>query len=85
LWASESICYEGRSATTRFVQTDESLRYPITLLGVTNDEFVLEGAMDNLREVVKGGIGAPGVLVEDVLVTEDHIERTTTEHIAREG
>jgi hypothetical protein len=52
---------------------------------VTNDEFVLEGAMDNLREVVKGGIGAPGVLVEDVLVTEDHIERTTTEHIAREG
>jgi hypothetical protein len=51
LWASESICYEGRSATTRFVQTDESLSYPITLLGVTNDEFVLEGAMDNLKEV----------------------------------
>jgi hypothetical protein len=33
------------------VQTDESLSYPITLLGVTNDEFVLEGAMDNLKEV----------------------------------
>ena len=48
-------------------------------------ESFLEGAMDNPREVVNGGVGAPGVLVEVVLVTEEHMERSTTEHKAREG
>jgi hypothetical protein len=64
----------------------EENRQPIsTLLSVTNEDFVLEEAMDNLREVVDGGVGAPGVLVEVVLLTEEQMERTTTEHIAGEG
>jgi hypothetical protein len=54
-------------------------------LRVTYEEPVLEEAMDNLRDVVDGGVRAPGVLVEVVLLTEEHMERTTTEHIAREG
>jgi hypothetical protein len=52
---------------------------------VIDKESFLEGAMDNLREVIDGGVGAPWVLVEVILVTEEHMECTTTEHKAREG
>ena len=52
---------------------------------MTSEESDLEEAIDNLREIVDGGIGAPGALVEDVLVAEEHMERVTTEYKAREG
>jgi len=44
------------------------------------DDSVLEEAVDNLREVVNGRVGAPVVLVN-----EEHMERATAEHRARGG
>ena len=52
---------------------------------VTNEEPDLEEVRDKSREVVDGGVGAPGVLVEVVLVTEERMERIVSEHKVREG